>query len=163
MNLPEELRASIVKCDGNAPIIHHLNADSSWLFQIPYPPNSPEAEGRRYFNILLDPWLSGPQSDVASWFSKQWHVIPPHHASIASVETLCRDVEHALESGADESARFIDAVAVSHEFTDHCHEETMRLLHPKTPIFANDVRSCPFSTLRSHRYPQEHLALTYKA
>jgi hypothetical protein len=147
MNLPEQLRASILTSEGKEPILHHLNADSSWLFQIPYPASvgvtHRDPHARKFFNILIDPWLSGAQSDVASWFSKQWHAIPPHHGSIASVELLCREVEHLLSASAeakvDESQRFIDAVAISHEFTDHCHEETMKGLHPGTNVFANDV------------------------
>jgi hypothetical protein len=140
MELPEELRASILASQGTEPILHHLNADSSWLVQIPYPPHSPGSEGRKFFNIVLDPWLSGPQSDVASWFSKQWHAIPPHYSSISAVEELCREVEALLGDGEGKGeARWIDAVAISHEFTDHCHEGTMRELNPNTPIFANDV------------------------
>lgn len=138
MNLPEELRASILATKGTSPILHHLNADSSWLLQIPFPPNHPSANGRRFFNILLDPWLSGPQSDVASWFSKQHHAIKPHYSSILQVEELCRDVERLLGDAVNEDGRLIDAVAISHEFTDHCHEETMRMLDPRTPVFAND-------------------------
>jgi hypothetical protein len=139
MDLPEELRASILTSEGKRPILHHLNADSSWLFQIPYLDGSSSPNGRKFFNILLDPWLSGPQSDVASWFSKQWHAITPHHASIASVEALAREVEGLVGNDVADGERLIDTVAISHEFTDHCHEGTMRELDPKTPVFANDV------------------------
>jgi hypothetical protein len=31
---------------------------------------------------------------------------------------------------------FIDAVAVSHEFTDHCHKETLLEIHPDVPVLA---------------------------
>lgn len=130
-------------------LLQHLSADSSWLFQTPYPPNHLEGNGRKFFNILLDPWLSGPQSDVASWFSKQWHAIPPHYGSTAAVEKLCRHVEEALGFEIDESERLMDAVAISHEFTDHCHEETLEL-DPKTPVFANYV--CLYSSIISCVY-----------
>lgn len=145
MDLPDELRASILASGGNAPLLHHINADSSWLFQIPYPAGQSGSNGRKYFNIVLDPWLSGPQSDVASWFSKQWHAIPPAYPSIKHVNELCRRVEAIVGSDVGEKvdSKFIDAVAISHEFTDHCHRQTMEELDPKTPIFANDVCGPP--------------------
>ncbi|KIW02249.1 uncharacterized protein PV09_06401 [Verruconis gallopava] len=136
MDLPDELRSSILASQGKDPILHHLNADSSWLFQVP---NSTFQPGRKFFNILIDPWLSGPQSDVASWFSKQWHAIAPHYSSIAAVEALCWHVERLLDAASvEEKPGKIDAVVISHEFTDHCHEGTMRQLDPKTALFAND-------------------------
>ncbi len=50
------------------PLLVHLNADTSWLIQLPLPA-SQRVTDRARFNILIDPWLRGPQSDVASWFS----------------------------------------------------------------------------------------------
>jgi hypothetical protein len=145
MDLPDELRTSILASSGKSPLLHHLNADSSWLFQIPYPPNPsyPTSNDRRglksYFNILLDPWLDGPQSDVAGWFSKQWHAIPPKYPSIKHVEELCKSVEEVLENEVTaEGERWIDAVVVSHEFTDHCHRQTLEGLDKSTAVFAND-------------------------
>jgi L-ascorbate metabolism protein UlaG (beta-lactamase superfamily) len=142
MNLPHELRNQIL---GEASVLHHLNADSSWLLQIPYPHLSPN--GRKFFNILLDPWLSGPQSDVASWFSKQWHAVAPAYGSIAAVEELCWGVERVVGSHDEVGVQLkveageavIDAVVIGHEFTDHCHEGTLRELDPKTAVFANAV------------------------
>lgn len=145
--LPPDLRSALSSSSGNDPIIHHLNADSSWLIQIPYPASSPSKNGRRYFNIVLDPWLSGPQSDVASWFSKQWHAITPAYSSIAAVEALCWEVEDKERR----EGRVIDAVAISHEFTDHCHEQTLRELDPDTPVFANDV------CILFHRFLASHI------
>ena len=36
---------------------------------------------------------------------------------------------------------FIDAVAISHEFTDHCHQETLLEVHKDVPVFATEVSS----------------------
>lgn len=33
---------------------------------------------------------------------------------------------------------FIDVVAISHEFTDHCHKETLLELHSDVPVFATE-------------------------
>jgi len=139
--LHTELRSSVIDALGsNRPVLHHLNADSSWLLQIPKPHTALTRGGRYYFNILIDPWLSGPQSDLASWFSQQWHATESKVGSIAAVEELLRhteilasglrlgkgrksNVDEILENG--ETTSFIDVVIVSHEFTDHCHKDTL--------------------------------------
>ncbi|OAQ69933.1 major facilitator superfamily protein [Pochonia chlamydosporia 170] len=161
------------------PVLVHLNADTTWLLQLPYPSSTTPPPGRSRFNILLDPWLQGPQSDVASWFSTQWHVVAPSVATITELNKLLRDTEgrptasdtnnghnqlsgskaqplahqeNALkqleqlepetEPGPSEehgAVSFIDVVAISHEFTDHCHRATLEELPPSTPVFAADV------------------------
>ena len=67
------------------------------------------------------------------------------------MELLCREVEKTLglDMGAMVEERFIDAVAISHEFTDHCHRQTLEELDPSTPIFANDV--CSLDHSKHHR------------
>ncbi|KAH0359393.1 hypothetical protein KCU65_g9993, partial [Aureobasidium melanogenum] len=135
------------------PILHHLSADTAWLLMIPRPLAATRRGGRVYFNILIDPWLSGTQTDYTSWLSKQWHADEPRVPSIAAVEDLIRETESlasGLRSGKgrksngednednDEVETFIDAVAISHQFTDHCHEETMRNVHPDVPVFATE-------------------------
>ncbi|GFZ49857.1 hypothetical protein JCM24511_07260 [Saitozyma sp. JCM 24511] len=122
-----------------------VNADTTWLVQIPL--RDPTAS-RRWYNILLDPWLTGSQSDVASWFSKQSHAVEPALGGIGEVEQFCRKVEELSgrrsETSGDTnhadsptSPSLIDAVAISHEFTDHCHEATLRQCDPSVPVFAN--------------------------
>ncbi|KAJ4292791.1 hypothetical protein N0V90_009454 [Kalmusia sp. IMI 367209] len=135
------------------PILHHLNADTSWLLQIPRPASAVRHGSRIYYNILIDPWLTGPQSDVARWFSQQWHAIESAVKTIAEVEEIARQVEilagglrlgkrriSNLEAGAGVET-FIDAVAISHEFTDHCHKDTLLEVHPDVPVFATERAS----------------------
>jgi len=139
------------------PILHHLNADTSWLLSIPRPEVATRRGGRIYYNILIDPWLAGGQSDVARWFSQQWHATESKVGSIAEVEELIREIESLagglrervgkgrkkswIETDA-EPTTFIDAVAISHEFTDHCHKETLLDVHPDVPVFATKVCNC---------------------
>jgi hypothetical protein len=85
---------------------------------------------------LFDPWLSGPQSDVASWFSKQWHVIDPALGSIQEVEDFCAATETSTGNQSVESQTYIDAIVISHEFTDHCHKPTLLECHRSIPIIA---------------------------
>lgn len=139
LQLYQELRQNIHEALATTkrPVLTHLNEDSSWLLQIPRPENAVRRGTRFYYNILVDPWLKGGQSDVASWFSQQFHATPSAVQTIAELEDLIRDVE-ALAMGAHrEPAKdseelgnghgdtLIDAVAISHEFTDHCHKETL--------------------------------------
>ncbi|KAH8814538.1 hypothetical protein DL96DRAFT_416008 [Flagelloscypha sp. PMI_526] len=106
--------SSAAECSSQRPILHHLNADTSWLLQIPSKHNS-------FYNILIDPWLTGSQSDVAPWFSRQWHSHKPAYDSINAVEVKLGKV---------------DLVVISHEFTDHCHRETLVQLPKATKIIA---------------------------
>lgn len=162
--LHQEVRDAVTREIGHRrPLLHHLNADSSWLLQIPRPLAATKRGGRAFFNILIDPWLSGGQSDVAKWFSQQWHRFESSTKSIAEVEELAREVEilaaglrlgkdrlpNGIDTGAD-TQTFIDAVAISHEFTDHCHKETLEDIDRFVPVFATEVRrsfhSLPAST-----------------
>lgn len=148
------------------PILHHLNADSSWLLQLPRPESAgSERTSSHYFNILLDPWLKGPQTDVAWWFSTQWHAEQSAFQSIADVERLASSTEdndhkedsvsesQSAEEINDEEASIyecqfdgcashhlknctIDVVAISHEFTDHCHKDTLLELPPSVKVIA---------------------------
>ncbi|KXJ88208.1 hypothetical protein Micbo1qcDRAFT_111143, partial [Microdochium bolleyi] len=126
------------------PLLVHLNGDTTWLLQLPVPP-SPSTSAtttttRSHFNVLLDPWLQGPQSDVASWFSTQWHIVAPTVKTIAELQNILRQLEHDDNDGNndDKTSSYIDAVTISHEFTDHCHEATLRELPATTPVFATD-------------------------
>lgn len=144
-----EIRDAVVKAFATRrPLLHHLNADTSWLLQIPRPANAVKRGSRIYFNILIDPWFVGGQSDVAKWFSQQFHAIESAVKSVAEVDELARQVEilaggvNAARRGrtkiaepADEQTH-VDAVAISHEFTDHCHKETLLEVHRDVPVFA---------------------------
>lgn len=121
------------------PLITHLNADTTWLIQLPYPASVTPPPGRTHFNIVLDPWLQGPQSDVAAWFSTQWHVVPPSVATIDDLNSALRYVEGQGIASAAHQSSFVDVVAISHEFTDHCHRATLEELPRETPVFASDV------------------------
>ncbi|KAF2973561.1 hypothetical protein GQX73_g119 [Xylaria multiplex] len=128
------------------PILTHLNADTTWVLHLPYPEGVTRPPGRSRFNVLLDPWLQGPQSDGGRWFSIQWHVVAPSVQTIKELNGLLCELERGIappreaetaEQGA-ETDPYIDVVAISHEFTDHCHEATLHELPSSTPIFAPD-------------------------
>jgi hypothetical protein len=133
---------------------HKLNADTSWLIQIPRPASAVKHGSRIYYNILIDPWLKGPQSDVAKWFSQQWHAVESAVGSIAEVDELALQIEILAGGlrtgkgslrlrGAAEIGTLVDAVAISHEFTDHCHKDTLLEVHKDVPVFATEVSALP--------------------
>lgn len=131
------------------PVLTHLNADTSWLLQLPYPPHVERPPGRSRWNIVFDPWLTGGQSDVAHWFSQQWHAVKSSVQTMAELNDLLRNIEKIAQLGASISVErnheyvvqnskqsYIDAVVISHEFTDHCNKHTLLELDPETPVFA---------------------------
>ncbi|KAK7997361.1 hypothetical protein PG989_005401 [Apiospora arundinis] len=149
-----KLRSTLLQAT-NEPVLIHLNADTTWLVSLPYPPTATKkpvaaavANSRSRFNILLDPWLQGPQSDVASWFSTQWHLVAPSVQTIDELNILLIEVEQGEEAAKEaktqqqtdssKPASLIDVVAISHEFTDHCHEATLKELPRETPVFATE-------------------------
>ena len=147
-----ETRDAVIKALATRrPILHHLNADTSWLLQLPRPANAVKHGSRVYYNILIDPWFVGGQSDVAKWFSQQFHATESAVKSVAEVEELARQVEilagglrmgrkgrkRNIEEVEEES--YVDCVAVSHEFTDHCHKETLLEVHRDVPVLATEV------------------------
>ncbi|KAJ1333204.1 MBL fold metallo-hydrolase [Microdochium nivale] len=128
------------------PLLVHLNGDTTWLLQLPVPTTTTNttttatSPTRSHFNILLDPWLQGPQSDVASWFSTQYHVVAPTVQTIAELQAVLAQLDDgpASSSSSPSPPSHIDAIVVSHEFTDHCHEDTLRELPRSTPVIATD-------------------------
>ncbi len=152
-----EIRDTVVKALATRrPILHHLNADTSWLLQVPRPANAVARGARIYYNVLIDPWFVGGQSDGAKWFSQQWHATASAVSSVAEVEELARQVEilagglrlgkgRKKEVATEDS--YVDVVVISHEFTDHCHRETLVEVHPDVPVFATEVQFPGLSSL----------------
>lgn len=152
LQLQRELESSIAAAlTARRPILSHINADTTWLLSLPYPEDAFCPPRRCRFNILVDPWLVGPQSDVAGWFSTQWHRIQSSVQTIEELNDFLYEREelelHALERSPRESSEdhdttgpdagnYIDAVICSHEFTDHCHRKTLEEIDTSVPCFA---------------------------
>jgi hypothetical protein len=133
------------------PILWHVNADTTWCLQLPRPtpPKRRRPDERHFYNILVDPWLAGPQSDVAAWFSTQWHAIESSVPSIAELDQRLCETEmsaqealhpHHISSSSirTSSAPFIDLVLLSHEFTDHTHQPTLLEVPASVPVIATE-------------------------
>ena len=146
--LYQTLRSSVTDAlSTRRPLLTHLNADTTWLLSLPYPITSHNPNKRAYYHVLFDPWLRGGQSDVAPFFSQQWHKQPSIVQTIAEVEDAIQGIEEAAcgihtdtiskpivdadskplaaTMGNESKHWWIDLVVVSHEFTDHMHKETL--------------------------------------
>lgn len=129
------------------PCLTHLNADTSWLLQFPF--SKPSDVGRKKFNVLVDPWFVGSQVDFAPWISEQYHLIPSTVRSIDELEQRLKaeESDSSVPTGEHPAARavteehksFIDAVVISHEFTDHCNKHTLLEVNPLVPIYATSA------------------------
>ena len=126
---------------------------------------------------MIDPWLRGGQSDVAKFFSQQWHKEESIVQTVREIQDVIRGIEdvahgesnsNADSGGGDviivdtgdtdtqmavdgqevEEGNWIDAVVVSHEFTDHMHKETLLEIPTSIPIFATPKAA---SAIRSWR------------
>lgn len=168
-----DLRDSIARSlKTHRPLLHHLNPDTSWFLQIPRPSiglRKRSSRSRHWYNILIDPWLSGSQIDVASWFSQQWHVEPCGVASISELESLARQIESmtaedsqeddndglSKQQPCDAPESMIDVVAVLHEFTDHAHKGTMLQIHPNVPVFATTKAAAMIRSWNHFRFVEE--------
>ncbi|ETI19827.1 hypothetical protein G647_08841 [Cladophialophora carrionii CBS 160.54] len=139
--LRDQLKGSFERAnDGKVPVLTHLNDDTSWLLSLAYPDQVSPPKGRSRYNILIDPWLDGPQEDVASWFSKQWHLMESSVRTIDALNAVLCDAERSESQSTTEAGRkgcsFIDAIAISHEFTDHCHQATLLEVDRAVPVIA---------------------------
>ncbi|KAM0806359.1 hypothetical protein BDR22DRAFT_884082 [Usnea florida] len=169
LQLRETLRGSIQRAlQSHRPILTHLNADTTWLLQLPYPPGAERPPGRSRWNIIFDPWLTGSQSDGAYWFSQQWHAVASSVQTMAELNDLLGEIERMAQLGLsipeignhdylDRKWRrsYIDAVVVSHEFTDHCNKDTLLELDSDTPIFATKIAADRIRSWHYFRLVQE--------
>lgn len=133
------------------------------LLQFPW---SQHPLGHARYNLLIDPWFEGIQIDFFPWFSVQSHAVPPIVTSIANLNNYLADLENTIQqrsssptnAGPSTTAKtknpYIDAIMISHEFTDHCNEHTLREVDVNTPVYAtkaaaNVIKSwCHFTNLR---------------
>ncbi|KAL9087930.1 MAG: hypothetical protein Q9159_003372 [Coniocarpon cinnabarinum] len=150
------IRASLTN-EPRRPLLHYLNGDSSWLLQLPRRPLSQPSNRSQsqWYNILIDPWLTGDHIDYYKWFSQHWHAHDPAYPDIQSIERLIEKVENltvdstnnnkdqvdgqVTQGGSEGDAGHgsqIDIVLISFEFTDHCHQKTLLQIDPRVPVFA---------------------------
>lgn len=122
------------------PKLRRINGDSTWLIQIPL-------DQATWFNVLIDPWLDdASQVDFAPSFSEQRRIVPSLAQSVFELESLLRSEEEQRlkkeckdnsEDAGTPTSHQIDAILVSHPFSDHAHPETLldESLPARIPIY----------------------------
>ncbi|KAI9666685.1 MAG: hypothetical protein M1821_004621 [Bathelium mastoideum] len=92
-----------------------LNADTSFLLTFSPPIAFPSSPGRfpGSFTILIDPWIRGSSQILSPKFNHSFHTVPPCITSLAQIPQP-------------------DVVLISQDKPDHCHEETLRTLSPRS-------------------------------
>ncbi|KAF3918537.1 hypothetical protein ABW21_db0208182 [Orbilia brochopaga] len=116
------------------PMLVHLNADTTWLLLLPR--RDGDGGKRKFYRILIDPWLAGAQAEISGWISEQEHKIKSCVESIDGLVDAIRTFEGMGKEDVEDAEGPIDAVIVSHEFTDHCHQETLMQVSSNVPVFA---------------------------
>ena len=131
-----------------SPYSHEHDNDVPVTLRILQFPWSQHPLGHARYNLLIDPWFEGTQIDFFPWFSRQSHAVSPIVTSIADLNNYLADVENSIQQRSslptnaepDTKAKsrnpYIDAIMISHEFTDHCNEHTLREVDANTPIVA---------------------------
>ncbi|CAO1634470.1 unnamed protein product [Parajaminaea phylloscopi] len=116
--------------------LRKINGDTTWLLQVPQPGSPSE-----YFNLLIDPWLAtSRQVDYHPLFSAQTRTETALHPTLSSLSQALS--QYSLEAVAESKRRTsqevvqltdsahgsaqIDAILVSHPFSDHAHPETLQ-------------------------------------
>lgn len=93
--------------------VHPLNSDTSLLLSV-----FTSSSSRPSYTLVIDPWLFGDSPTYHRQFSNQFHSQP------SNIDSL-RDLSHAP-----------DAVFISQDKSDHCHEATLKELDPGTIVYA---------------------------
>jgi hypothetical protein len=95
-----------------------LNADTTFLLTFT-PPFAPDKTATRFpgdYNILIDPWLSGPSSVLHPSFQLSRHVAEPAISTLKELEG------------------YVDLIIISQDKPDHCHRQTLCSLTRDTKI-----------------------------
>ena len=87
--------------------VERVNGDTSFFIKL--------INTTKTITYLLDPWLLGSEIDCSTCFNEQYLIEPS-----ISIDKIGK----------------VDAIIISHEFSDHCHEKTLLLLDENIPILS---------------------------
>ncbi|KAE8249296.1 hypothetical protein A4X06_0g3299 [Tilletia controversa] len=80
----------------------------------------------RTFNLVLDPWLDeSNQIDMNFAFSVQTRVIKAVAGSLSEVDALIANSRDDKDDASGSNSGRVDALVLSHPFTDHAHPQTL--------------------------------------
>ncbi|POS74110.1 hypothetical protein DHEL01_v207504 [Diaporthe helianthi] len=134
------------------PILTNLNGDNSWLVSFPIPDNERQPNGKAYFHIVSDPWLTGPAITLGYYAI---HVSLPHspaYKSGSEVEAIAYEIERLAQDAGHTSTAptsrdsVIDLISIAQQGDDHKHEDTLRTFRRNIPVVAAPA---PASAIRA--------------
>lgn len=115
--------------------LRRINFDSTWLLTLP----TPIEHAKSTYNLLIDPWLSdAEQIDLVVGFSAQKRQTEALARSIGELESVLeREGKSSDINTHRPPSTKIDAIIISHPFSDHLHPQTItdERVTGRIPIF----------------------------
>lgn len=101
---------------------------------------------RRFYHVVVDPWLKGPATMVSPWLVFIERTEPAAVSDADGVEALVREIEelaaasqgHAFEEDSDAQPQqpLVDAIFIKVHLLDHLHRPTLETFDKRMPVFA---------------------------
>lgn len=131
------------------PILTSLNGDGSWLMSFPLPSvaslQNNGVRRKRFYHIVVDPWLKGPATMVSPWLVSIERTEPAAVSDADGVEALVREIEELAaaaqgqafeDSDAQPQQPLVDAIFIKVHLLDHLHRPTLETFDKRIPVFA---------------------------
>lgn len=125
------------------PILTNLNDDNAWLLSCPRPPAERAASGKTYYHVALDPWLTSDGAVMfGAWFFSMKRDSEASAPNAAALGALADRIEAIASKQVPSdvkpsSSSSIDAILISNESPDHCHQDTLLGFASEVPVFAS--------------------------
>ncbi|PKS11139.1 hypothetical protein jhhlp_002900 [Lomentospora prolificans] len=130
------------------PIFTSLNGDNTWLMSFPRPRDERGKTGKIFYHVVFEPWLAGPASMLSTWIIYIKLGAPAAISTVDQIETLITEIENAAAGRPNQSSEppkpegdkytgGIDALLVGFHYSDHLHEETLRMFHKAIPFIGS--------------------------
>lgn len=148
------------------PILTNVNGDNSWLMSFPIPEKDRQHDGKAYFHVVSDPWLTGPAITLGYYAI---HVSLPHSPACKSgsdveaiayeIEQLARDAGHTSTSPASRDS-VIDLISISQQGHDHMHDDTLKTFRSNIPVVSAPAPATAIRALNHFEAVVDTLDLT---
>lgn len=132
------------------PILTSLNGDGSWLMSFPLPSvaslRSNGVRRKRFYHVVVDPWLKGPATMVSPWLVFIERTEPAAVSDADGVEALVREIEELAaaaqgqvfeeDSDVQPQQPLVDAIFIKVHLLDHLHRPTLKSFDKRVRVFA---------------------------
>ncbi|KAF3762648.1 hypothetical protein M406DRAFT_294404 [Cryphonectria parasitica EP155] len=134
------------------PVLTSLNGDQSWLLSFPLPstPGEPAQLGKKYYHIVMDPWLKGTISVLSTWFLGLELLNTAAATDGAGVDDIAREIEDAAANtnaaNIPRDTVVVDAIFIHFHYLDHMHQASLVTFDPDIPVLTTPEAA---ATMRS--------------